>query len=53
MTFEHNPPRRFDVVVGADGLHSGVRRLTFGDNVSAELSRWIPLGGVGAEGHGP
>ncbi len=34
VTFEHNPPRRFDVVVGADGLHSGVRRLTFGDNVA-------------------
>lgn len=34
VTFEHNPPRRFDVVVGADGLHSGVRRLTFGANVA-------------------
>lgn len=34
VTFERNAPRRFDVVVGADGLHSGVRRLTFGDNVS-------------------
>ncbi|AIY45149.1 FAD-dependent monooxygenase [Mycolicibacterium fortuitum] len=34
VTFEHSPPRRFDVVVGADGLHSGVRRLTFGDNVA-------------------
>ncbi|OBJ98915.1 FAD-dependent oxidoreductase [Mycolicibacterium fortuitum] len=34
VTFVHNPPRRFDVVVGADGLHSGVRRLTFGDNVA-------------------
>ncbi|WKG02634.1 FAD-dependent monooxygenase [Mycolicibacterium sp. HK-90] len=34
VTFEHNASRRFDVVVGADGLHSGVRRLTFGDNVS-------------------
>ncbi|CRZ18774.1 FAD-dependent monooxygenase [Mycolicibacterium neworleansense] len=34
VTFEQHPPRRFDVVVGADGLHSGVRRLVFGDNVS-------------------
>ncbi|MBU8811030.1 FAD-dependent monooxygenase [Mycolicibacterium goodii] len=34
VTFEHHPPRRFDVVVGADGLHSGVRRLVFGDKVS-------------------
>jgi 2-polyprenyl-6-methoxyphenol hydroxylase-like FAD-dependent oxidoreductase len=31
VSFEHGPPRRFDLVVGADGLHSTVRRLTFGD----------------------
>jgi 2-polyprenyl-6-methoxyphenol hydroxylase-like FAD-dependent oxidoreductase len=30
VTFERAQPRRFDVVVGADGLHSGVRRLAFG-----------------------
>ena len=32
VTFEHAPPRRFDLVVGADGLHSNVRRLVFGDD---------------------
>jgi 2-polyprenyl-6-methoxyphenol hydroxylase-like FAD-dependent oxidoreductase len=31
VTFEHGPPGRFGLVVGADGLHSGVRRLAFGD----------------------
>ncbi|MGW4767978.1 FAD-dependent monooxygenase [Nocardia sp. NPDC004278] len=31
VTFEHARPRRFDFVIGADGLHSTVRRLTFGD----------------------
>jgi 2-polyprenyl-6-methoxyphenol hydroxylase-like FAD-dependent oxidoreductase len=31
VSFEQSPPRRFDVVVGADGLHSNVRRLVFGD----------------------
>jgi 2-polyprenyl-6-methoxyphenol hydroxylase-like FAD-dependent oxidoreductase len=31
VTFEHGPPRSVDLVVGADGLHSNVRRLTFGD----------------------
>ena len=30
VTFEHSPPRRFGLVVGADGLHSLVRRLSFG-----------------------
>jgi 2-polyprenyl-6-methoxyphenol hydroxylase-like FAD-dependent oxidoreductase len=33
VTFEHASPRRFDVVVGADGLHSNVRRLVFGPDV--------------------
>ncbi|NUT99890.1 MAG: FAD-dependent oxidoreductase [Saccharothrix sp.] len=31
VTFERGAPRRFDVVVGADGLHSNVRRLVFGE----------------------
>ncbi|GAA2778664.1 FAD-dependent monooxygenase [Nonomuraea dietziae] len=31
VTFENSPPRRFDLVIGADGLHSTVRRLAFGD----------------------
>ncbi|WP_406374641.1 FAD-dependent monooxygenase [Streptomyces sp. NBC_00647] len=31
VTFEHGAPRRFDLVVGADGLHSLTRRLVFGD----------------------
>ncbi|MFF4949727.1 FAD-dependent monooxygenase [Streptomyces chattanoogensis] len=29
-TFERGAPRTFDLVVGADGLHSTVRRLAFG-----------------------
>ena len=39
VTFETAPPRRFDLVVGADGLHSNVRRLVFGDE--AALSTYI------------
>ena len=31
VTFEESAPRRFGLVVGADGLHSIVRRLVFGD----------------------
>ena len=30
VTFEHAEPRTFDLVVGADGIHSNVRRLAFG-----------------------
>jgi 2-polyprenyl-6-methoxyphenol hydroxylase-like FAD-dependent oxidoreductase len=30
VEFAGAAPRRFDLVVGADGLHSGVRRLAFG-----------------------
>ncbi|MFE0520223.1 FAD-dependent monooxygenase [Streptomyces sp. NPDC058954] len=31
VTFGKGAPRRFDLVVGADGLHSHTRRLVFGD----------------------
>jgi 2-polyprenyl-6-methoxyphenol hydroxylase-like FAD-dependent oxidoreductase len=30
VTFEKSPPRRFGLVIGADGLHSAVRALAFG-----------------------
>jgi 2-polyprenyl-6-methoxyphenol hydroxylase-like FAD-dependent oxidoreductase len=30
VTFARSAPRRFDFVIGADGLHSQVRRLVFG-----------------------
>lgn len=39
VRFERAPARQFDVVVGADGLHSTVRRLTFGEE--AELTRFL------------
>lgn len=31
VSFEHAAPRRFELVIGADGLHSNVRRLIFGE----------------------
>lgn len=30
VSFEHGAPRSFDLVIGADGIHSNVRRLAFG-----------------------
>ena len=40
VAFEHAPSRRFDLVIGADGLHSNVRRLAFGEQARFEK----PLG---------
>ncbi|KRD05965.1 hypothetical protein ASE48_17660 [Mycobacterium sp. Root265] len=34
VAFTHRQSQRFDYVVGADGMHSGVRRLTFGPESS-------------------
>ncbi|MGW2253299.1 FAD-dependent monooxygenase [Kitasatospora sp. NPDC001660] len=44
VTFEKAAPRRFALVVGADGLHSTVRRLAFG----AGDGHYRPLGGYNA-----
>lgn len=45
VTFENGAPRRFDIVVGADGLHSNVRRLVFGDEsrFSAYLGAYLAV----------
>ncbi|ASW54090.1 FAD-dependent monooxygenase [Plantactinospora sp. KBS50] len=41
VRFATGAQRRFDIVVGADGVHSGVRRLAFGP----EVDHVRPLGG--------
>jgi 2-polyprenyl-6-methoxyphenol hydroxylase-like FAD-dependent oxidoreductase len=33
VSFQRSEPRHFDLVVGADGLHSNVRALAFGDEL--------------------
>jgi 2-polyprenyl-6-methoxyphenol hydroxylase-like FAD-dependent oxidoreductase len=58
VTFERTRPRRFDLVVGADGLHSNVRRLAFGDEArfirhfgySVAISTASNLAGLDHEG---
>ncbi|MEU1386040.1 MULTISPECIES: FAD-dependent monooxygenase [unclassified Nonomuraea] len=32
VTFEHAAPRRFDLIVGADGMRSNIRRIVFGED---------------------
>jgi 2-polyprenyl-6-methoxyphenol hydroxylase-like FAD-dependent oxidoreductase len=41
VTFDHAPSRVFDVVIGADGLHSGVRRLLFGPEQLRHLDMYV------------
>ncbi|WP_067823731.1 FAD-dependent monooxygenase [Nocardia inohanensis] len=39
VSFEHHPAERFEVIVGADGLHSKVRTLVFGPE--SEFTTWL------------
>jgi 2-polyprenyl-6-methoxyphenol hydroxylase-like FAD-dependent oxidoreductase len=39
VTFERAAPARYDLVIGADGLHSNVRRLVFGPE--EDFTTWI------------
>jgi 2-polyprenyl-6-methoxyphenol hydroxylase-like FAD-dependent oxidoreductase len=45
VEFERNKPRLFDLVIGADGLHSTVRSLVFGDesNFSREFGVYVSV----------
>jgi 2-polyprenyl-6-methoxyphenol hydroxylase-like FAD-dependent oxidoreductase len=39
VSFRHEPPRCFDLVIGADGLHSTVRSIAFGNE--AEFEKYL------------
>ncbi|TYB54565.1 FAD-dependent oxidoreductase [Nonomuraea sp. PA05] len=39
VTFERGEPGRYDLVIGADGLHSNVRRLAFGPE--SRFTHWV------------
>jgi len=54
VTFERSGERRFDLVVGTDGLHSGVRRLAYGpqDAMRRASAIWSPPSKRQATGRG-
>lgn len=55
VSFEQGAPRVFDVVIGADGLHSGVRALLFGEesqylrHLGSYLAFWTADNHLGLE----
>lgn len=52
VTFRHGDPRTFDIVVGADGMHSNVRALAFGpeEEFVSHLGHYYVLAGLDAGG---
>jgi 2-polyprenyl-6-methoxyphenol hydroxylase-like FAD-dependent oxidoreductase len=53
IRFERGEERDFDVVVGADGLHSRVRRLAFGPEEQFEKYQGIVVAAFDVAGYGP
>ena len=53
LTFDHAPPRHADLVIGADGLHSRVRRLTFGPDSEFEVPLGYHVAALEVEGYRP
>jgi 2-polyprenyl-6-methoxyphenol hydroxylase-like FAD-dependent oxidoreductase len=53
LRFERAAPRDVDVVIGADGLHSRVRALAFGDQGSWEASLGHHVAAFEIEGYRP
>jgi 2-polyprenyl-6-methoxyphenol hydroxylase-like FAD-dependent oxidoreductase len=53
VTFEHDQSRRFDLVVGAGGIHSPVRALVFGPDVKFQTDIGYRVAAFEAEGYRP
>ncbi len=53
VRFEHNASRSFDLVVGADGLHSRVRQLVFGEEEHFERFLGMKVAAFTAKGYRP
>jgi 2-polyprenyl-6-methoxyphenol hydroxylase-like FAD-dependent oxidoreductase len=53
VRFERSAPRSFDLVIGADGLHSQVRRLVFGEDRRFERYLGLKVAAFTARGYRP
>lgn len=53
VEFAQAPPRRFSLVIGADGLHSPTRRLVFGDQEQFETSLGYHVAAFEVRGYRP
>ena len=53
VSFEHGPPREFDLVIGADGLHSTVRGLVFGPESQFEKQLGYHVAAFEVDGYRP
>ncbi len=53
VDFDHAAPREVDLVIGADGLHSRVRRLAFGPEAEFEVPLSYHVAAFEAEGYRP
>jgi 2-polyprenyl-6-methoxyphenol hydroxylase-like FAD-dependent oxidoreductase len=53
VTFDHAAPREVDLVIGADGLHSRVRQLAFGQEAEFEVSLGYHIAAFEVEGYRP
>ena len=51
ISFDHAAPQDVDLVIGADGLHSRVRRLVFGSDDKFEVSLGYHVAAFEVEGH--
>jgi 2-polyprenyl-6-methoxyphenol hydroxylase-like FAD-dependent oxidoreductase len=53
INFDHAAPREVDLVIGADGLHSRVRRLAFGPEAESEVSLGYHVAAFEVDGYRP